>query len=231
MNKIILHTEPNHYFTGPRICILTGHSDAQLPLALKTVYSVLCNYAIEWGNDLFILRGDMEGYFPIYRLQEAIKILNQNKYDWIFVVGADVLITNFKTSLASLTDDEAHLVISTDSNGLNADSFLLRNTTKGIGFAQNIIDRFDEFKNSTFKEQDGITKIAMELPGVVKVLPQRAMNSYNYDLYVARAGRNGVDILGNSGQWQPGDFLIHWAGLPLEVRIFEAKKMMDKVQP
>jgi hypothetical protein len=52
--------------------------------------------------------------------------------------------------------------------------------------------------------------------GIRKLLPQRVMNSYQYkaDNLTPYAGYgpnwvNGIDSLGQSGEWKPGDFVIH----------------------
>ena len=38
-----------------------------------------------------------------------------------------------------------------------------------------------------------------------------------------------MDLLGNDGQWQPGDFLIHWPGISLERRLNLAQLMLPQV--
>jgi hypothetical protein len=52
--------------------------------------------------------------------------------------------------------------------------------------------------------------------GIRKLLPQRVMNSYQYKAdnmtpYGPHGSNwiNGIDSLGESGEWQPGDFVIH----------------------
>lgn len=222
-------TAPHPAPSLPRICILTGHSEEQLPLALITIYSNMAEYALSHGYDLVILRGSdpKHEYFPLFRLREIFWIATARIYDCVYVVGADVMITNMTIPLSQFIDDKFKMVLSTDCNGWQSDSMLV--SRPAAGFIDEVITRFDEFKDSKFKEQDGMFEIAKAHPGLVKVLPQRAMNSYNYDLYPARGGRDGKDIQGNDGQWQPGDFLIHWAGLPLDVRLEQAEKMEQNV--
>ena len=63
---------------------------------------------------------------------------------------------------------------------------------------------------------------------VIKVLPQRVINSYDYTkLPLLKNRPNFNDILGTDGQWQKGDFLIQWPATDLEYRINAAKEMYN----
>jgi hypothetical protein len=37
----------------------------------------------------------------------------------------------------------------------------------------------------------------------------------------------GIDLLGQDGQWYEGDFVIHWPGLPNESRV----QLANQIQP
>jgi hypothetical protein len=64
---------------------------------------------------------------------------------------------------------------------------------------------------------------------VGKVLPQRVMNSYDYENHPSLKNRaKYTDILGTDGQWQKGDFLVQWPATDLEFRIRAAKKVVDE---
>jgi hypothetical protein len=58
--------------------------------------------------------------------------------------------------------------------------------------------------------------IKEEYQSIVKITPQRFMNSYNYQFYHYTDHR---DKFGVNGNWEPGDWLIHWPALSLEDRI------------
>ena len=50
-----------------------------------------------------------------------------------------------------------------------------------------------------------------QFKNIIKILPQKSMNSYDYDLY----GYNrliSIDKLGTQGHWEKGDFIIHIPG-------------------
>ena len=40
----------------------------------------------------------------------------------------------------------------------------------------------------------------------------------------------GIDLLGQDGQWYPGDFVIHWPGLPNNTRIQLAQQYQQFIQ-
>jgi hypothetical protein len=64
----------------------------------------------------------------------------------------------------------------------------------------------------------------------IKIVPQRELNAYNYDLYPGLIPHiYKKDLLGNDGQWQPGDFLIHWPAVPNDQRITMAQQMLTQV--
>jgi hypothetical protein len=55
-----------------------------------------------------------------------------------------------------------------------------------------------------------------EFQSIVKIVPQRFMNSYNYQFYHYSDHR---DKLGIDGNWQIRDWLIHWPAISLEDRL------------
>ena len=64
----------------------------------------------------------------------------------------------------------------------------------------------------------------------IKIVPQRQINSYDYDQYPGSIPHvYKKDLLGNDGQWAPGDFLIHWPGIGLDRRIPLAEQMLTQV--
>lgn len=215
----------------PRICLLTGHSEAMLPLARLTVYSVMADYAVRWGHDVRVMNGDLNpgDYFPLLRLKELVALASSGNYDWVYVIGADVMITNLTIPLASLLDENFSLIIATDWHGWQADSFLLRCSVEGIEFISDVIAKWDYFKTKQFKEQDGMFELSQYHPNVCKVVPQRWLNSYDYAWYREWGVNTNLDFIGKSGQWEPGDFVIHWAGMGHEVRLEKANAMLPQI--
>jgi galactosyl transferase GMA12/MNN10 family len=121
-------------------------------------------------------------------------------FDWTFVMDADVVITNPELPLESMIDDRFDLIISEDENGLNAGNFFVRNSAATWTFFKRVYETSEFATPSPILEsQEAIERALWRYPlPLVKIAPQRAFNSY----WNAK-----------EGNWEPGDFLIHFAGL------------------
>ena len=90
-----------------------------------------------------------------------------------------------------------------------------------------IVDLEETYKNVEWAEQQVIIDTYPDLESIVKVVPQRYMNSYIQEPYdycdVTR------DILGNSAEWQSGDWIVHWPGLHKPLRMAQAEKMLTQL--
>ena len=221
----------------PRICLLTCYLPNYEAIAEKTVAQNKAEYAKRWGHDLLALFDVSPKYTDEHshawgiswnRIETAIETAKSGKYDWVYVVGADTLITNMTIPLTSLIDDAYHFIISNDCNEWNADSMLWRCSPEGIAFMDDVLSQYERLKHHVWVEQQAMIEVRGRHP-ICKTLPQRAMNSYEYSLYPNRGPRDGKDCAGNDGQWQPGDFLIHWAGLNSHVRKEQIEKVMPQV--
>jgi len=172
------------------------------------------------------------GYQKIYFVKEVME--THPEYEWIWWTGTDSMITNFAVRIEDRIDNDYHFMVTVDVNGINADSFLIRNTPEGML----ILDGIIEFEEESLKHWDGEQRamawllglpvtaapwpisthipIKEEYQSIVKITPQRFMNSYNYQFYHYTDHR---DKFGVNGNWEQGDWLIHWPALSLEDRI------------
>jgi hypothetical protein len=173
------------------------------------------------------------GYQKIYFAKEVLE--THPEYEWIWWTGTDTLITNFLVRIEDRIDNNYHFMICVDVNGLNADSFLIRNTSEGREILDSIIALEPECSKFWDTEQRAMAMI-MGVPvpnetpwpispyvtlnkkyeSIIKILPQRFMNSFNYKLYHYTDQR---DKLGIDGNWNIGDWLIHWPATQLELRL------------
>lgn len=147
---------------------------------------------------------------------------------WFWWTGTDTLITNFNKDIADVVDNDYHFIITTDCNGINADSFLVRNSPEArfyIDYIWSIREKYINHPSGWF-EQQAIIETFNQFSKIIKIIPQRIMNSYDYNLYL---WCKPFDLLGTSGQWQQGDLLIHWPGTSLEQRIELAKKFKNEM--
>jgi galactosyl transferase GMA12/MNN10 family len=146
--------------------------------------------------------------------------------DWLWWTGTDTLITNMSIKLEDRVDNNYHFVIATDCNGINADSFFVRNTPEGRGYLDLIKSKYDQYKAHVWAEQQVIIDTAEANKDIIKFLPQKDINAYDYGLYPECVPKDKFD---NDGQWSKGDLLIHWPGTSLWQRIDLAKKYMEQI--
>jgi hypothetical protein len=183
-----------------------------------------------WGK-IFVMREAMEKY------PEA---------EWIFNIDTDAMITNMDKKLEDLVRtvavESTHVAIPADCNGINCGVMLVRNSPIGKAFLETVIAGMPLYRHwymfenqliqdlavGTHLEEDGMHPGGTFWARVIRVVPQRVMNSYDYRNLPRLAGRKDYnDILGSDGQWQPGDFVIQWPSTDLEFRIKAAKGIKD----
>lgn len=164
---------------------------------------------------------------------EKIRVLNEYMrsspwIEWVWWTGTDSLITNFTIKIEDRIDNAYNIVIANDVNGLNTDSMLFKNVPETHDYLFWVFDQEPRFRNNAWQEQGVIWEsLGIEkYNSMIKQVPQRDMNSYQYNLY----GLSPYDKLGNPGDWRPGDWLIHWAGTKLEQRLQLADHYMKLVQ-
>jgi mannan polymerase II complex MNN10 subunit len=173
------------------------------------------------------------GFEKIYSILE---LLNKQNCDIIYWCGVDTLITNFNIKITDIIDTEHDFFISTDANNINADSFIIKNTIDARSFFQKILDFYPQYVYHEWAEQQAIIDILgndMYYNNITKILPQKKLNSYDYNIYpesnflsALNRLKNKQDFYGNDGQWSEGDFLIHWPGTTLNQRLELAQKYL-----
>lgn len=192
-------------------------------------YCDLHGYDLIVRKDNFVLPKNQIGYEKVHLILET---LATNKYEWIYWRGADTMITNLDIELRDLVSVYDFFIIGCDVHNLNADSFFIRNCKKSIQFFTEVLDN----RHNYVDEQQAFHMLHAKYQ--FNVVPQKYLNSYDYSLYLSTEPFNvngpqqecapGLDIFGQSGQWTPGDFLIHWPGISLTKRIELAKKLSQK---
>jgi hypothetical protein len=198
----------------------------------KLEYAELHGYKTFCRTDNFIPNVGI-GYQKIYFIKELLE--THPDIEWFWWTGTDAMITNFGTRIQDRIDTQYHFIVAVDINGINADSFLVRNTPEGRGYMQNLLDLEEECSKHWDVEQRAMslalgipptaqpwtedTEIDEKYVDVVKLVPQRYMNSFNYKLYGNAYPDHNNDRFGWDGNWQLGDWLIHWPATSLEQRI------------
>ena len=198
----------------------------------KVKYAKLHGYRTFCKTDNFKENASI-GFQKIWYIRELMDL--HPEIEWFWWTGTDTLITNFGTRIEDRIDQRYHVIIAVDVNGINADSILIRNSEKSRIYLDQVISLEQESYQYWDTEQWAMAK-ALGFPGTgdplwpsgsnlivndqfrdtVKIVPQRYMNSFNYQLYHYTDHR---DKLGWDGNWQLGDWLIHWPACSLEYRI------------
>ena len=210
------------------IILASLHNQAYQPLGditwdqNKVPYGDLHEYAYCCKTTDFY--GVPIGFEKIYFLRDLCEL--HLWADWIWWTGCDAMITNFTIKVEDRVDNDYHFIIATDCNGINADSFFVRNSEQGRGFLNHIISLMPKYLHDNWFEQQAIIDNYENFKDIIKLVPQRLINSYDYKLYPTQSN---IDKLGNCGQWETGDWLIHWPGTSLAHRLHLAQHYLTEV--
>lgn len=214
--------------------MVTLNDEAYEPLADITFHKNKVEYCKRHGyeaiqkNSGFKL--DHLGFEKIQFISDLFE--ERPDLDWVHWSGTDVLVTNFNQRLENIIDATYHMIVCFDGNGMNVDSFLIKNSRVGRGLMKLILDVRPKYMNHYWYEQQALIDYFFQAPlarDIIKPLPQRVMNSYIYDLYPEWQNRPHTDHTGNDGDWQPGDFMLHLPGIALDRRIEIMTEFLDKV--
>lgn len=170
-------------------------------------------YCDHWGYPYHI---KTEGFtfVPSYeKIKFMLDIMNEHpEYDWLYWAGTDTLITNFYIKLESFVDDNYHFIISKDINGINADSFMIKNSKESKEYFEFIWSLAPKYNSHMFWEQQAIIDNFEQFKHIIKIVPQKTFNSYLYRQLYWQMHHSSIDQTGHDGQWVPGDFLLHVPG-------------------
>lgn len=224
------------------IAMITCHDENYRELASVTV-PVKEAYCQKWGYE-FVCRTSDFFYNNTYngnpsdlligfeKLKMVLDVFEERPHlDWIHWSGTDVLITNYNVRLENIVDDDYHIVVCFDGNGMNVDSMLIKNSKVGRGLMRWILDNVENYRHHWWYEQQAMIDFYFQDPlgkDIIKALPQRVMNSYIYDLYPEWRTKPHIDHTGHDGDWQEGDFMLQLPGLPTQQRIDIMKEIMKK---
>ena len=155
------------------------------------------------------------------KIHFALDIFNQHpEIEWLLFSECDAMITNQTIRIEDRIDNNYHFIVPVDRLNLNSGNFLARNTAEGRAYLQMIVDSEEAYQTVEWAEQQVIIDTIEEYQNIVKIVPQKYMNSYEPEIYDYCDAR--FDILGNSGAWEPGDWIVHWPGTYKPTRIERA---------
>ncbi|KAF2705132.1 glycosyltransferase family 34 protein [Pleomassaria siparia CBS 279.74] len=201
----------------PRIAVVTFITDEKsyVHLSLKNKD----HYARRHGYDFVV---DYEAHTDrgttYWKFNMMERLIKTNKWDWIWWVDFDTLITNTDIKVADIIEetlrnatvpDDIDYLTTHDCNGLNTGSFLVRGHERSIKFLHDIYTISDHAKKTTehgLSEQDSMAKIIAD----DKASGARTMQVPQWKL---NAFPKEIACFDKSEQvWEPGMFVIHFAG-------------------
>lgn len=190
--------------------IITLYNKSHQLLADRTWNDNKIPYANYRGYNFHSKVGDFsDKNFESEKLIAVKETLESNPdYDWVWFSPVDSMITNFSIRIEDRIDNDFHVIASSDVLGTNTDSLLIRNSDKGLHFIDSLLSKI---KDSN-KPIRGVVADD-EFKDILKIVPQRRMNSFNYYLYEYETHR---DQLNTDGNWQFGDWVINWPGVDVE---------------
>jgi hypothetical protein len=165
------------------------------------------------------------GFNKIHYTLELFKL--HPEIEWLLFSECDAMITNFTIRIEDKIDNDYHFIVPVDRLNINSGNFLARNSAQGRAYLQMIIDQETDYAKIDWAEQQVIIDTIGEYADLVKIVPQRYMNSYEPAIYDYCDAR--FDILGNSGAWQSGDWIVHWPGTYKPTRIERAKALTPAI--
>ncbi|KAF2270453.1 hypothetical protein CC78DRAFT_133154 [Lojkania enalia] len=199
----------------PRIAIVTFITDQKsyLHISLKNKD----HYARRHGYDFIV---DYESHTDkgtcYWKFNMMERLIKQGKWDWIWWVDFDTLITNTDIKVADIIQDELANVTNADSidwllthdcNGLNLGSFIMRSTERALDFLAELWRLSERKKDDGHSpsEQDAMVMILKDPTYSAKthVVPQWKLNAFPEEIACFDESRQ---------VWQPGTFIIHFAG-------------------
>jgi len=202
-----------------RTALVSLYDQTYASLAAITIDGTRKKYAARNGYDLLVKTSGFSYRHPLLgfeKIRYLLEILNGGDYDAVWWGGADVSITNHCIPISTFIYEGYHVTISGDSNAMNSDSFVVRNTPEGKGWLEMIMSNLDRYRDHHWQEQQAMIDTYPEWKQTVKYLPQRFMNSYHYGFY---RDLSGIDEHGCKGEWQKGDFALHTPAIHLRRRI------------
>lgn len=216
-----------------KYALVSMHNDRYAQLASVTYLQNKVIYAERHG---YLCAAKVTNFDPTYDINfEKMRIIldlfnNHPDLEWAWWLDCDAMITNYNIKLESIVDNNYHFILSEDINGLNAGSFLVRNSTEGRDYLQMILDNMETYRFHNWHEQQCINDTYDIYRGIIKVLPQKIINCYNYELYKEHYPQDDKWwAYYHAGQWKLGDFVIHWPGVEHYARIVMAEEMLNHI--
>ena len=218
------------------IALATMHDPQYQELATETWDNNKVKYAEKHEYAYVAKTEDFYGFPPGFEKIQFLLDTFEAYPDiaWIWWTGTDSMVTNFNVKIEDkiAAAPDAHVIMSSDFNfAINADSILIKNSPEARAWLQDIMDNMPTYGNHQFKEQQYMLDSADKYVDIIEVMPQNFMNSYEYRMYKVAPWNytDTTDVNGERGQWESGDWLVHWPGTQPKERMELVKEYKEKI--
>jgi hypothetical protein len=218
------------------IILATLHNNNYQELATETWDNNKIKYAEKHGYAYLSKTDDFYGFEPGF---EKIQFLLDTfeaypEATWIWWTGTDSMVTNFNTKVEDKIAEagDAHVIMSADFNfKINCDSILIKNTIEAKAWLEDIMEAMPKYASHQFKEQQYMLDSLDKNADIIKLMPQNFMNSYEYKMYKVAPWlyEKETDVNGDRGQWEAGDWLVHWPGTQHRERMVLVQETKEKI--
>lgn len=231
---------------APRFVVTSLHDEGYQKLADITLEKNKKVYCAKHGYPLVVKssgwHGIAMGYEKAYLFKDAFDA--HPEVDWLFFSECDTLITNMNITLESIVegvDPSVHMLITTDANGINAGNLFMRNSAETYRYLDEMLRCIPNYPHEQAFIQDsygGYGRLSKRYRAMIQLMPQHLFNSYEYrTIKWTKRGfahemtheKFSADDQGHRGQWEKGDFLIHWPNTSLELRLNLAQFYMQYI--
>lgn len=215
--------------------ILTMHDNNYVEMANLTLANKQ-EYCDRHGYQLFAKTDNFSSGRHIYcdKIRHNLAVLENNPdLEWVWWLDCDAVITNFNTTIEQWCDNNYDFVVTLDRYALNNGSYFLKNSEIARQFLRDILALEDTFLDDKWPDQQpmiSLIEYSDAYKSMTKFYPQRSFNSYDYDFYHRDHGNtHDWDLFGQNGNWQPGDFVMHYPGISYNNRLELIKNILPKV--
>lgn len=178
--------------------------DTYWEMMLPTYFNK-AHYACHHQYDLYYLRESLDPSrpHPWSKIKLIQEVFEEDKYTWVFWTDADSFIMNFDVRLKMFIDGRYDMIVASDCNGINTGQFFIRDCKWSRDFLKRIYAKKEFIFHPWWEQMSIMDELAKNKKDRkhVKILPQRALNSYPPE---STNDKNGI--------YKKGDFIIHFAG-------------------
>jgi hypothetical protein len=210
-----------------RYAIVSMFNEPHFELAKHTWFNNKDKYATHHGYKAFAKMDNFSLEAVHFdKFVHILQVLNDNPdLAWVWWLDNDAMITNYNLKIEDVVDDSYDIIMATDIASLNTGSFFVKNSENSRVWLEDMISKRKDYLNDKkWFDQQCVIDTYVTYKDIIKLVPQRTINSYDYKMY----GVNGVDMLGNDGQWQRGDWVVHWPGLDNRIRVQLALRILQQ---